>query len=57
MLIADAMGDTKTRVEVPSELTCYRLNNRGKYEMFDNFRCSIDLDWRQVVRLWVSVIS
>lgn len=57
MLVADAMGDTKTRVEVPRELTCYKLNSDGTYEMCNDMRCSIYIDERQMSKIWDPVVS
>lgn len=54
--VTDGSG-IKLRVEVPPDLTCYRLNSDGTYELSYNTDCSIYIDERQVSKIWDPTIS
>lgn len=46
------MNSVSRRRAVPRELTCYKLNSDGTYELSDSERCSVYIDDTQMAHLW-----
>lgn len=57
MSVEDKYCVLPTRKKIPREITCYKLNSDGTYELSDAERCSVYIDDVQMAKLWNPEVS